>query len=125
MLSMICDTFLNNNFELYKKHEVMLDEEKAKRAVLASQFQEKMNRLSTDISSNKEDRQKEYELNQEIRNKINKAIEDYKVKETDYKDKMENFNVKIKEFQNAPMMKSMEKEKILFERTQENVVKLS
>ena len=28
MLSKICDTFLNNNFELYHKHEMMLDDEK-------------------------------------------------------------------------------------------------
>ena len=38
---------------------------------------------------------------------------------------MEDFNKKIKEFQDAPMMKSMEKEKIIYERTTENVQKLS
>jgi len=41
----------------------MLDEEKAKRATLASGFQEKMNKLSSDISVNKDSRQKEYEIN--------------------------------------------------------------
>jgi len=41
----------------------MLDEEKAKRATLASSFQEKMNKLSSDISVNKDSRQKEYEIN--------------------------------------------------------------
>lgn len=56
MLHMICDTFLNSNFELYKQHEVMLDEEKAKRATLAAGFQEKMNKLSSDINVNKDSR---------------------------------------------------------------------
>jgi|APSaa5957512535_1039671.scaffolds.fasta_scaffold84595_1 hypothetical protein len=54
-----------------------------------------MNQLSTDISGNKDSRQKEYELNQEIRAKIAKAIDEYKVQETDYKAKMEVFNKKI------------------------------
>jgi hypothetical protein len=41
----------------------MLDEEKAKRSVLAAGFQEKMNKLSSDISVNKDSRQEEYEKN--------------------------------------------------------------
>lgn len=63
MLNMICDTFLTQNYELYKTHEVMLDDEKAKRATLAASFQEKMNSLSTEISSNKDSRQAEYDKN--------------------------------------------------------------
>lgn len=54
-----------------------------------------MNKLSSDISDSKDSRQKEYELNQEIRNKISVAIEDYKTKETDYKKNMEVLNNKI------------------------------
>jgi len=76
----------------------MLDEEKAKRATLASSFQEKMNKLSTDIADNKESRQSEYETNQQIRTKISEAIDTYKVKETDYKNSMEVLNNKIKTF---------------------------
>ncbi len=76
----------------------MLDDEKLKRSTLASEFQEKMNKLSADISGTKEDRQKEYEENQAIRAKISKVIEDYKAKESDYKAKMEVFNEKIKTF---------------------------
>ena len=98
MLHMICDTFLNSNFELYKQHEVMLDEEKAKRATLAAGFQEKMNKLSSDLNVNKDSRQVEYEKNQEIRTKISAAIDSYKVNETEYKKKMEEFNEKIKNF---------------------------
>ena len=99
----------------------MLDEEKAKRATLASSFQEKMNKLSSDIAENKDSRQSEYEKNQEIRTKISEAIDTYKEKETAYKTSMEVLNNKIKTFQDAPMMKSMEKEKIIYERTQDNV----
>jgi len=76
----------------------MLDEEKAKRSTLASGFQEKMNKLSSDISVNKDSRQAEYETNQQIRNKISAAIEDYKTKETEYKTSMEVLNGKIKSF---------------------------
>ena len=76
----------------------MLDDEKQKRSTLASEFQEKMNKLSADISGTKEDRQKEYEENQAIRSKISKVIEEYKLKESDYKAKMEVFNEKIKTF---------------------------
>ena len=32
MLGTICDTFLNQNFDLYLTHEKMLDEEKLKRS---------------------------------------------------------------------------------------------
>ena len=76
----------------------MLDEEKAKRSVLAAGFQEKMNKLSSDISVNKDSRQEEYEKNQEIITKISEAIETYKVKETEYKANMEVLNTKIKDF---------------------------
>ena len=98
MLTMICDTFLNSNFELYQQHEIMLDAEKAKRATLASSFQDKMNKLSSDIAENKDSRQSEYEKNQEIRTKISEAIDTYKLKETDYKTNMEVLNNKIKSF---------------------------
>ena len=98
MLTMICDTFLNSNFELYQQHEIMLDEEKAKRSTLASSFQDKMNKLSADIAENKDSRQSEYEKNQEIRTKISEAIDTYKLKETDYKTNMEVLNNKIKSF---------------------------
>ena len=95
MLSMICDQFMKQNFELYLKHELMLDDEKQKRADLAVHFQEKMGTLSNDINSQKNERQSEYEQNQQLREKIQKAIDEYKVKEEDYKSKMELFNSKI------------------------------
>ena len=76
----------------------MLDNEKLKRSQLASEFQEKMNKLSADISGTKDDRQKEYEENQAIRSKISTVIDEYKAKESNYKAKMEVFNEKIKTF---------------------------
>jgi hypothetical protein len=57
-----------------------------------------MNKLSSDINVNKDSRQEEYEKNQQIRNKISVAIDEYKVNETAYKKKMEEFNEKIKNF---------------------------
>lgn len=70
MLLSICETFLKQNYDLYLKHETMLDEENQKRKDLAEQFQAKMQDLSGEINKNKEQRQKEYNENQEIRAKI-------------------------------------------------------
>lgn len=80
MLSTICDTFMNQNFDLYLAHEQMLDDEKEKRALLATSFQEKMKTISHDISVNKEFRDKQHDENEAIRAKINTAIDEYKVK---------------------------------------------
>ena len=38
MLSMICDQFMNQNFDLYLAHEKMLDDEKQKREELGQLF---------------------------------------------------------------------------------------
>ena len=57
-----------------------------------------MSELSGEINVNKEQRQADYDKNQEIRNKIQKAIDDYKVKEDAYKKKMEVYNSKISDF---------------------------
>ncbi len=99
MLSKICDTFLNNNFELYHKHEMMLDDEKKQRQEVANSFQTRMNTLSDEVKAQQTERKSEYEDNQQLREGIHKSIEDYKEIEKNYKDKMGLYNDKISKFQ--------------------------
>lgn len=63
MLEMICDQFLNQNYELYLQHETMLDDENQKRKDLADGFQERMKGLSDTINEQKNERQKAFEEN--------------------------------------------------------------
>lgn len=56
MLEMICDQFLNQNYDLYLQHETMLDEENQKRKDLADGFQDRMKGLSDTINEQKIDR---------------------------------------------------------------------
>ena len=58
-------------------------------------FQSKMSGLSAEIQVSKEERQVEFEKNSEIRQKISTTIDEYKVKEDNFKSKMEEFNVRI------------------------------
>ena len=95
ILALVCDQFLKQNHELYLKHETMLDEENDKRHKLAENFQAKMSELSEEINGQKTERQKAYDVNQEIRVKIQKSIDDYKVKEDNYRNKMEEFNTEV------------------------------
>ena len=95
MLEMICDQFLQQNYDLYLIHETMLDDENQKRKNLADGFQDRMKGLSDKINEQKAERQKAFEENTAIRETIAKAVDDYKVKEENYKKKMEEFNTKI------------------------------
>lgn len=54
-----------------------------------------MKELSAELNVRKSERQKKFDTNQETRDKIQKAIDDYKVKEEAYKKKMEIFNDEI------------------------------
>ena len=73
----------------------MLEDENQKRTEIAESFQEKMKGLSADLNDRKVERQKKFDTNQEVRDKIQKAIDEYKVKEEDYKKTMEVFNSEI------------------------------
>ena len=128
MLLTISESFLKQNYDLYLKHETMLDDENQKRKDLAEKFQNKMSELSGEINVNKEQRQADYDNNQEIRNKIQKAIDEYKVKEDEYKKKMDQYNAKITDFQKdlnselkegelGQTIKKMEKEKGQYDTT--------
>ena len=101
ILSSICDQFLKQNHDLYLKHETMLDEENDKRHKLAENFQGKMGELSEEINTQKVERQKAYDINQEIRTKIQKSIDDYKVREDNYRTKMEEFNSEVSKVQDS------------------------
>jgi hypothetical protein len=61
MLLTISESFLKQNYDLYLKHETMLDEENQKRKDLAEKFQGKMSELSGEINVNKEQRQADYD----------------------------------------------------------------
>ena len=85
-----------------------------------------MKQISDEINDNKDKRQSEYEKNSEWRAKIGKAIDDYKVKEEEYKAAMQEHNVKITQVQEnlqkelksgsiGKTLKECEKEKTLFE----------
>lgn len=136
MLAMICDQFLKQNYELYLKHETMLDEENEKRHKLAEEFQSKMSLLQEEINVHKEGRQKAYDENQAIRLQIQKAIDDYKVREENYRGKMEEFNKEVQKVQDnlqeelktgemGKIQKSVDKEKAAYERTISNIKRLS
>jgi len=73
----------------------MLEEENNKRTEIAERFQDKMKGLSADLNTRKTERQEKFDDNQKIRDKIQSAIDDYKVKEEDYKGKMDVFNTEI------------------------------
>jgi len=54
-----------------------------------------MQELSEEINEQKAERQAAYDVNQEIRTKIQKSIDDYKVKEDNYRNVMEGFNSQV------------------------------
>lgn len=70
MLEMMCKNILEKNYQLYLKHENMLDEERKKRKELADGFQGRMGEVTQEITDLKEERQAEFSANQEIRDKI-------------------------------------------------------
>ena len=95
-----------------------------------------MSELSEEINGQKTERQKAYDVNQEIRVKIQKSIDDYKVKEDNYRNKMEEFNTEVQKVQDSlqeelktgelgQTQKLVDKEKGTFERTMGNIKRLS
>lgn len=132
----MCDAFMKKMADLYLQHELMLEDENQKRTQIAEQFQEKMKGLSADLNVRKAERQSKFDTNQEIRDKIQKAIDDYKVKEEDYKKKMEVFNTEISDVQKnlqtelasgatGKVIKDNQKEKENFEKIMTRMKKTS
>ena len=96
MLEMMCKNILEKNYQLYLKHENMLDEERKKRKELADGFQGRMAEVTQEIQDLKEERQKEFAANQEIREKIQDEVARYKAHEENYQKSM---NVHRKEME--------------------------
>ena len=95
-----------------------------------------MKGLSADLNVRKTERQNKFDTNQEVRDKIQKAIDDYKVKEEDYKKKMEIFNSEINDVQKnlqnelasgktGKVIKDNQKEKDNFEKIMTRMKKTS
>ena len=57
---------------------------------MAEEFNGRMHALSEELQTRKEERLAKAERNQAIRQKIQKAIDDYKVKEQQYRKDIEN-----------------------------------
>ena len=70
MLANMCDAFMKKMADLYLQHEIMLEDENNKRTEIAEKFQEKMKGLSNDLNERKSERQKKFDENQEVRDKI-------------------------------------------------------
>ena len=66
----MCDAFMKKMADLYLQHEIMLEDENNKRTEIAEKFQEKMKGLSNDLNERKSERQKKFDENQEVRDKI-------------------------------------------------------
>ena len=85
--------------DLYLQHEVMLDDENTQRQQMAEQFNKRMADLSDELNKRKEDRLKHAEKHNVVRAQIQKSIDDYKVKEQEYKDYMEQMNKEVEQIQ--------------------------
>jgi len=90
MLHKICFDLLEKNYQLYLRHEEMLEEERKERQNLAAGFQDQMREVSLELEGQKKQREAELQENQEVRAKIQAAITDYKQREEAYRARMES-----------------------------------
>jgi putative NIF3 family GTP cyclohydrolase 1 type 2 len=89
MLHSLCKGLLDKNYELYLKHETMLDDERVARQGLAEQFGDRMKEVQAELDEQKAKRGAEIEENTRLRGLIQAAINEYKVKEETYRGKIE------------------------------------
>lgn len=89
-LEMLCQAIFMKNYNLYLKHEEMLEANKKERMDMAMQFQEEMSKITDDINAARAERQQEIEANNEIRKKIQDKIEQYRTEEAKYKSSVED-----------------------------------
>lgn len=66
---------------------------------MAEQFNKRMADLSEELNKRKEDRLKHAERHNAVRAQIQQSIDDYKVKEQEYKDYMEQMNKEVEQIQ--------------------------
>lgn len=67
MLANLCNALLDKNYQLFLKHEEMLEQEKIERQRLANNFQERMKEVTQDLEKQKEKRAEELKENTEIK----------------------------------------------------------
>ena len=91
----LCESLMKKMANLYLQHEVMLDDENTARQEMAEQFNKRMADLSAELNKRKEDRMKHAEHHNTVRSQIQTSIDDYKVKEQEYKDYMETMNKEV------------------------------
>lgn len=75
MLQMLSNTVCHKNYELYLKHELMLEQNRKERQELANKFQEQMQDLTEEININRAERASETEDNNKIRKMIADKID--------------------------------------------------
>lgn len=66
-----------------------MEEERQERSKLASNFQDQMKEVTAELEAQKSQRTAEFQENQELRQKIQNAINEYKKKEEAYREKMQ------------------------------------
>jgi uncharacterized phage infection (PIP) family protein YhgE len=135
MLHSLCKGLLDKNFDLYLKHETMLEEERVARQGLASQFGDKMKEIQAELDEQKAKRQAEIDENSSLRKQIQTAIDEYKKKEEAYRAKMDVHGKAIQEIEKklkstidgtvSKTLKEAESEKAKFMRVNDKVKDLS
>lgn len=50
-LQSLCGMLFKKNYDLYLKHEIMLDDERSKRSTLAEEFQKRMSLVTDDLNT--------------------------------------------------------------------------
>ena len=93
--SKLCDAYMKQIADLYLAHELMLEDEAKQRKSLAESFNCKMEGLTKQITDAKEERSKINKEHNDIREKIKSEIDNYKLKEQEYKDYMAQINDEV------------------------------
>lgn len=106
-LEVLCKALFSKNYDLYLKHEEMLEKNKQERVELASQFQRQMNEVADEINQKREEKQAVQDENNTIRQQISKRIDEYRNIEKTYQDAVVKQQLKIKQVEQS-FQKNME-----------------
>ena len=134
-LEMLCSSIFKKNHDLYLKHEEMLDEERQKRTDLAEDFQKRMQEVTQEINNLKETRTQEVQRNQEVRQKIQDQVAEYRKHEETYQKQMTAHQAKMGvietkfkgqlETRIGSIIKKAEEEKAKYDKVCSNVNEIS
>jgi len=135
MLNKLCVDLLERNFDLFLKHEQMLEEERLERQKLAANFGDQMKEVQAELDVQKSQRQQEIDENGELRKMIQAAIDGYRKKDEAYRAKMESHGKTVTEIERKlketidgtipKTIKEAETEKARFMKACDNVKELS